>query len=169
MMPPFSHIQFQIACWCDTHVRPPFKVHPKRNPITVLDKRNFELSLYKDVIRVLNELKDNNVLIFSASRTHTPKVAVKLLKLFEIDHFFEDSEWGPGTKCDHIDRILSKHNHLTYSDMCLFDDELRNKDVERNLGVKFIHIPDEDIGLTYKIFQNGLKSWKTFNLTEFKD
>lgn len=53
--------------------------------------------------------------------------------------------------------------------MCLFDDELRNKDVERNLGVKFIHIPDEDIGLTYKIFQNGLKSWKLFNETEFKD
>ncbi|CDK28996.1 unnamed protein product [Kuraishia capsulata CBS 1993] len=149
-------------CWCDTHLSPPLKLEKaggtRERPL-VVDSYGYKLQVYPDVPRILQELQDNGVQIYSASRTAAPRIARDLLSHFRIDGYFEDSEWGQGSKVRHLKR-LAERNKIAFSEMCLFDDEMRNKDVERDLGVKFLHIPSERVGLTYEIFQRGMESWR---------
>ncbi|KAH3688573.1 hypothetical protein WICPIJ_000454 [Wickerhamomyces pijperi] len=153
-------------CWCDTHISPPVKA---KSTDIVIDKRKFELSFYKDVPKIFEELIANDVLIVSASRTCAPAVARKLLTLLHIndqpaiDHF-DFMEWGTFSKTKHIkaamDRIKQEMDlDIPFEEVILFDDEWRNKDVE-SIGVHFAHLPNEDVGLTYDIFQKALFSYR---------
>ncbi|ODV88181.1 hypothetical protein CANARDRAFT_5480 [[Candida] arabinofermentans NRRL YB-2248] len=143
--------------WCDTHISNPIKVHSSSpTKITLVDRTGFKFSLFPDVKPILDLLRENNVMIFTASRTCDPPMARKLIRLFELEEHIDDSEWGYGTKIQHL-TALSKRNHVPFEEMCLFDDEYRNKDVEK-IGVKFCYLPNEEIN--WKLFWEGLKSWQ---------
>lgn len=109
-------------------------------------------------------------MICSASRTCDPKMAQKMLKLLHVDDIdgdqvsaidlFTHMEWGTGSKKKHLTRISEKLG-VEFSQMCLYDDEWRNSEVE-DLGVKFIHLRNESVGLSYQLFEKGLESWYQF-------
>lgn len=153
-------------CWCDTHITTPVKAKSKD---TVIDKRQFELSFYKDVPRVLEELLENKVLIVAASRTSAPLLAQKLLRMLHIKdepaiNHFDFLEWGTHSKTKHIksaiDRIKDEMElEIAFEDVILFDDEWRNKDVE-SIGVQFAHLPNEDVGLTYELFNKAILKYR---------
>ncbi|VEU22485.1 DEKNAAC103453 [Brettanomyces naardenensis] len=148
-------------CWCDAHISTPIRVQGKE----IIDAKKFRVKLYPDVVPILEYLKERNVKIYTASRTGTPRIAQKMLKLFELDSYIDGSEWGYNSKVEHINRLVTRHNkdldeedkeYLKYEDMCLFDDEYRNSDVER-LGVTFCHLVDEK--LTWVDFRKGIQGW----------
>lgn len=152
-------------CWCDTHISTPLK---QKNETTIKDAYGFELSFYRDVGAILEYLRENKVLIFSASRTSAPQVALKMLKMLRINdepaiNFFVGSEWGYFSKTKHLSK-LSEEYDVPFEEMILYDDEMRNIDVERELGVTFAHIPNEDIGLTWNIFNKGIEKWEKYRL-----
>ncbi len=75
-----------------------------------------------------------------------------------INHF-DALEFGTFSKKNHIKSAMSSlDQEIELKHVILFDDELRNKDVE-TLGVQFAHIFDEDRGLTKQIFQNAIAKY----------
>lgn len=155
-------------CWCDTHISPPIKPYTKTS---VKDKYGYELSFYPDVPQILSYLRDKDVKIVAASRTCAPQVAKKLLNLLHIDDksaitMFDHLEWGTFSKKNHITQAIKhmKNQGIINDDVqmhhvVLFDDELRNKDVE-SMGCLMIHIPNEKYGLTKEIFDKGMQKYK---------
>lgn len=83
--------------------------------------------------------------------------------------FFTFQEIYPGAKTRHFRQIqsatkgLSKTNKdvsksgIAYEDMLFFDDESRNRDVERELGVTFYLVPD---GVTRSEIDAGVRAWR---------
>ncbi|KAG7814206.1 hypothetical protein KL921_000480 [Ogataea angusta] len=110
---------------------------------TVVDKYGYEVTLYEDVVPILEFLRSRNIKIFTASRTASPPTAKKLIKLFNLEKYIDDSEWGWGSKKNHISKLAGRNN-IEPSEMCLFDDEYRNRDVEE-IGVKFCYLPNEKL------------------------
>ncbi|ODV61620.1 uncharacterized protein ASCRUDRAFT_7827 [Ascoidea rubescens DSM 1968] len=167
----------QTKCWCDTHINTPLR---SISDSTIVDAYGFELSFYKDVPGIIQELKDNNVKIVAASRTWAPDVAKKILTLLKINNelsikYFDELQWGEHTKVIHITNALKKLNKtyvnetkdgksqkLGLDEVILFDDESRNKDVERH-GIHFAFLPNEDYGLTRKLFVKGINDWAKKN------
>lgn len=151
-------------CWCDTHISMPLKSARQGR---LIDSSDYVVDLYPEVVPILQELRANNVMIFTASRTATPRIAKRMLTLFGLDDYIDDSEWGYHSKIDHIERLVAKHNrtrqkgtdgHLRTDQICLFDDEWRNHDVEK-IGVTFCHLKDEE--LTMEEFRKGIEKWRT--------
>lgn len=122
------------------------------------------MELYTEVIPILKLLKSKHVKIYTASRTATPQIAKKMLRLFQLDQLIDRSKWGFHSKVRHIEELVKENNinsadeTLRYTDMCLFDDEWRNSDVEKELGVKFCHLKDEQ--LTWEEFTRGIREWR---------
>ncbi|CCF56518.1 hypothetical protein KAFR_0B02200 [Kazachstania africana CBS 2517] len=156
-------------CYCDTHLNPPFKpIKNSNNEVhTVVDSSGYELSFYKDIPKIISDLKQNNVKIVSASRTWAPEIAKQLLKVFKVEYegkivplgqLFDAMEWGERSKVGHISDALK----TLYGDadikkykICLFDDESRNKEVERH-GVDFVFVKDTEKGATWNLYQSYL-------------
>ncbi len=129
------------------------------------DKHGYQISFYTDVPDIITELKDNGVKIIAASRTCTPAVARKMLQLLRINNqssinLFDHLEFGTHSKIRHF-RNIHSITDIPYDDMVFFDDESRNRDVEKELGVHFVYVYDEDIGITRKLFEQGLKQWRS--------
>lgn len=61
-----------------------------------------------------------------------------------------------GTKISHFKSIQHK-TKINYNDMLFFDDETRNKEVERYLGVKFTLVVD---GVTKPLFDKAIEEWR---------
>ncbi|KAL5501190.1 hypothetical protein ACEPAH_9577 [Sanghuangporus vaninii] len=107
--------------------------------------------------------------IAACSRTCAPKLAKEALNLLLVPsskaepseapkpaiEYFDELEIYPGSKVSHF-RELHKKTKIPYSQMLFFDDEHRNKEVEK-LGVTFILAPH---GLDEKLFQTGLNEWR---------
>lgn len=158
-------------CYCDTHITPPFK--PVKSPNgevhTLIDSRGYEISFYKDVPRIISDLKEHGAKVISASRTWAPEIAKEMLQDFKIKYqgeiipmiqLFDDLEWGERSKIGHLKDGLKKlygHDDLKKHKMCLFDDESRNKEVERH-GVKFVYVSDPEKGVTWKLYQSYLSN-----------
>lgn len=139
-------------CWCDTHVLPPFK---KQSGNTVVDRYGYQLQLYPDVEDIIARLKDEGHILVAASRTMTPKVALKLLDLFTVKgkplrSYFDSVQYGTGLKKKHIKQAAKEvgfEDALAKGEVALFDDESRNRDVE-DINVHFAYCRD---GLTNKV------------------
>ncbi|CAK9437886.1 uncharacterized protein LODBEIA_P22640 [Lodderomyces beijingensis] len=150
-------------CWCDTHIQTPLKSVSKTE---IVDNYGTYLSLYPHVESIVQELAANNVRIVGASRTATPQVAKKLLTMLHIGNkpaisYFDSLQWGQGSKTKHIKLAanqLGMANDLQSGEFILFDDETRNRDVNK-VNCHFVHVPDESKGLTREIFEKGLKQW----------
>ena len=134
--------------WCD-HTNPPFR----RVNSHVEDSYGSRIVLYPDVLRILNQLKANNYTMALASRTGEPSWAVQLLKLFEIDHFFEYKEIYPGSKITHFHK-LQKQTGIPFSNMVFFDDEMRNIHDVGSLGVKAVFVEE---GISGQMIETHLK------------
>lgn len=154
-------------CWCDTHISMPLK---KIGRNKIVDHYGVELSFYRDVESIITELKNAGVTIIGASRTATPRVAQELLSLFLIEgtaaiKCFDLLQWGQGSKIKHISQAakqLGLEDELKEHGFILFDDESRNRDVER-INCQFAYIADESKGLTRLVFESALKKWTSRN------
>lgn len=124
---------------------------------------------------ILHNLRESKILVAAASRTETPDLARKALKLLKLpptgqsaDTFFDHLIIYPGILClygrfncegnktQHF-RELERKTGLDYKDMLFFDDEARNSEVQ-SLGVTFVLIGTE--GLTKSNFEKGLEEWR---------
>lgn len=158
-------------CYCDTHLFPPFT--PVKSPngevLTVTDTRGFSLTIYRDIPKIIKDLKDNGAKIISASRTWAPEIARELMEVFKVEYngklitlgdLFDDSQWGERSKVGHLKDAMKKlygNENLKDYKMCLFDDEGRNRDVEK-YGVIFIEVRDSENGPSWKLYQKYLSS-----------
>lgn len=158
-------------CYCDSHLNPPLKPIKSSNGEvrTVVDASGYQVTIYDDVYRILSDLKKNGTKLISASRTWAPDIAKQMLKTYKLNYegeivslgsMFDAMEWGERSKVGHIRDALKKiygDTDLKKRQICLFDDEGRNKEVERQ-GVTFVYVTDPERGVTWKLYEDYLKS-----------
>ncbi|CAI4433316.1 ADE_G0015690.mRNA.1.CDS.1 [Saccharomyces cerevisiae] len=156
-------------CYCDTHLHGPFKPVKSSNGevLTIICRDGYELTIYKDIPRILGDLKDNGVKLMTASRTWAPEIAQEILKIFKVKYagvvtplanLFDEFQWGERSKIGHLrDGLKDLYNtsYLKSKKICLFDDESRNKEVEK-YGVKFVYVRDPENGPSWKLYQDYL-------------
>ncbi|KAF7290789.1 hypothetical protein MIND_01319800 [Mycena indigotica] len=153
--------------WIDTHVTGPLR-HAK-NGTKVIDRHGTEVVFYDDVGGILRGLRREGVLVAACSRTHAAHLAKQALSLIRIPpshaddpavqeqpaiELFDNLEIYPGSKIPHF-RALHEKTGVPYEEMLFFDDESRNREVER-LGVRFHLTPD---GVSNAVFEAGVMSW----------
>jgi magnesium-dependent phosphatase 1 len=85
-------------------------------------------------------------------RVPTVTAPVKAIELFDYLQIY------PGSKIKHFEK-LHQQTGLDYEEMLFFDDESRNRDVER-LGVVMYLVRD---GVTRAEFDEGVNSWRKRN------
>lgn len=133
--------------WCDTS-NPPYKwINGK-----LLDNSGSWMRLYPDVIEILETLKKNKKIIVAASRTFEPDWANDLIRLFDIDKYFDLKEIYPGSKIRHFKQIQN-HFNIPHSKMVFFDDEYRNIDEVGSLGVEAVYV---QYGVSFKVVSEFL-------------
>ncbi|KAL5513924.1 hypothetical protein ACEPAG_2685 [Sanghuangporus baumii] len=154
--------------WIDTHVDGPLRREGNKTN-EVLDRYGQPITFYPEVPSVLHRLRFSGVKIAACSRTCAPKLAREALNLLLVPpskaepseapksaiEYFDELEIYPGSKISHF-RELHKRTKIPYSQMLFFDDEHRNKEVEK-LGVTFILV---NHGLDEKLFETGLNEWR---------
>lgn len=142
---------------------PPLKAG--KNNRHIIDRYGEQIAFYKDVPAILEQINDHpNMMAVSASRTHAPNVAQKMLNLIHINgkpssNYLEHKTWGVGSKIAHF-REINKLTGIDFEDMVFFDDEMRNREVQDKLGVTFVLVND---GVTRQVFDKGLDLWRERN------
>jgi magnesium-dependent phosphatase 1 len=103
------------------------------------------------------------ILVAAASSTAAPDVVREMLRLLIIQpagqsamSFFDSLQIIPGSKAVHVQR-LHEQVGTEYSEMIFFDDEARNKNVERELGVFTYLVRD---GVTIEVIEEAVKEWR---------
>ncbi|KAF8632133.1 hypothetical protein AX15_002027 [Amanita polypyramis BW_CC] len=151
--------------WADTHITGPLRREERSNQ--VVDKYNKPIAFYKDVPEVLHRTRKTGAAIAAVSRTTAPKIASQMLSLLLVPsqsgdepskpviEFFDQLEIFPGSKLVHFKHIHDKTG-LPYSEMLFFDDEQRNKEVEK-LGVTFCLVSE---GIDITTFEKGIEEWR---------
>jgi magnesium-dependent phosphatase 1 len=134
--------------WCDS-THPPFVWKEGK----LKDQENRWIYLYPEVKEILAELKAGGCMIAVASRTNAPTIAKQLLHMFEIDHYFDAREIYPGSKLTHFDRIM-KSLAVAKEDIVFFDDEYRNIEDIRSIGIEAVLVTN---GLTRELVKPYLK------------
>jgi magnesium-dependent phosphatase 1 len=125
--------------WCD-HTTPPYKVLNGQ----VFDADMSHIYLYPDVLEVLELLVSKGKQVAVASRTQAPPIAQELMRLFGINPYIKYKEIYPGSKIPHFQN-LSLKSGLHFGQMVFFDDEQRNIDDVKSLGVDCVLVSN---GLT---------------------
>jgi len=121
-------------------------------------------AFYPEVPSLLQQIRSKGLKVAAVSRTHTPELAWEMLSLLRLGRdegtrgidYFDAFEIYPGPKIAHF-RSLKEKTGLEYSDMLFFDDEARNRDVENQLGVQVVIVPN---GLNSNVFSSGLLAWR---------
>ncbi|KAK5174258.1 uncharacterized protein LTR77_001338 [Saxophila tyrrhenica] len=160
--------------WVDTHVSPPLKSNPADSHRSVRDSYGGTYGFYNDVAGLLAALKKRGIQVGCASRTCTPDLARKMLTLLHLPasatedgseseerkaiSAFDYLEAYPGSKTSHFQKI-HKASKVPYEEMLFFDDESRNRDVEK-LGVTMQLVRD---GVTVAEMDKGVKLWRERN------
>ncbi|KAJ7092394.1 magnesium-dependent phosphatase-1 [Mycena belliarum] len=147
--------------WIDTHVTGPLR----RSGDAVVDAHGTVIEFYPDVAGILRRLRDEGVLLAACSRTHAPDLARQALQLLRVPGaeaseagpaigMFDNLQIYPGSKLAHF-RALHAVTGVPYEQMLFFDDEPRNREVER-LGVTFHLTPT---GVDNAVFDAGVRTW----------
>ncbi len=63
----------------------------------------------------------------------------------------------PGSKITHFQKLHQKTG-IPYHEMIFFDDEVRNREVQIKLGVRFVLVPN---GVNRKVYEQGLREWRS--------
>ncbi|KAJ7328758.1 magnesium-dependent phosphatase-1 [Mycena albidolilacea] len=148
--------------WIDTHVTGPLR----KSGDAVVDAHGVPVEFYSDVPDILRRLRGQGVLIAACSRTHAPPMARQALQLLRVPgnddeaekpaiELFDDLQIYPGSKLTHF-RALHAKTGIPYKQMLFFDDEPRNREVEK-LGVVFHLTPT---GVDNATFDAGVEAWK---------
>ena len=149
--------------WVDTHVTPPLR--STGNPNAVHDRHRDVWSFYSDIPSLLQSISAAGIPIAACSRTHAPELAREMLSLltFDVDgtrkrsvEYFSEFEIYPGSKVTHFKRLQEKTG-VEFDDMLFFDDESRNRNVERELGVMMVLVPK---GVSQDVFERGVRKWR---------
>jgi magnesium-dependent phosphatase 1 len=127
----------------------------------------------------LLQLRQLNIKVAAASRTDTPELAREMLKLLKVPvepqpmpgsaksssthlskaiDFFDHMQIYPGSKIGHMEKIYEATG-IAFEEMLFFDDESRNREVER-LGVVMWLVKD---GVTNDEIDKGVLSWRKRN------
>ena len=120
--------------WCDV-TNPPYFWRDGK----LLDQSRSWIRLYPDVIDIFKKLKENDKKIVAASRTFEPTWANDLIRLFDIDRFFDLKEIYPSGKVHHF-RNIQNHFRVPFSEMVFFDDKHRNIEEVGQLGVATVFV-----------------------------
>jgi magnesium-dependent phosphatase 1 len=136
---------------------------------SVKDRYKNAWGFYPDVPALLHMLRSKGIKVAAASRTHAPELAREMLSLLHLDpadtgsgpekraiDYFDELEIYTGSKKTHF-KILRQKTELDYAEMLFFDDEPRNRDVERELGVHMILVPK---GVNHAVFDEGVIAWR---------
>jgi magnesium-dependent phosphatase 1 len=153
--------------WVDTHVMPPLKATGKYN--SVKDADGDDWHFYPHVPEILHTLKKKGITVVAASRTHAPELASQMLSLLMLDpahvdgeegmkgiDYFDEFEIYPGRKTTHF-RSIQEKTGIEFSEMLFFDDEARNKEVQKELGVLMMLVPK---GVSMSSFDRGVREWR---------
>ncbi|KAK3110395.1 hypothetical protein LTR53_015363 [Teratosphaeriaceae sp. CCFEE 6253] len=153
--------------WIDTHASPPLKPS-KDGGLTVRDSSGSSFGFYSDVASLLVSLRQANITVGAASRTHTPDLARQMLSMLSVPSesgtsrkaidMFDYMEIYPGSKTTHFQR-LQKQTGIAYEEMLFFDDESRNRNVE-TLGVVMQLVKN---GVTRQEVDRGIQLWRSRN------
>jgi len=144
--------------WCDTHLRPPFRLGASGQ---LRDGSGKPIALYPEAAAVLLELRAAGVQLALASRTDEPRwlqdIAQQLaiapgLSLWDAADF---REIYPSSKIKHFQAIAAASG-APPSRMLFFDDESRNRNVT-SLGVTFV---DADGGVSVAMVREGLRQYQ---------
>ncbi|KIJ19589.1 hypothetical protein PAXINDRAFT_127769 [Paxillus involutus ATCC 200175] len=160
--------------WIDTHIEPPLMQDKKTGVVYDSSRYGNQMTVefYKDVPEILRSLR-GKVTVATASRTSATTLAREALSLIRIPvsagkdttsgvdsrpatKFFDHLEIYPGSKLAHF-KQLHKKTGIPYSEMLFFDDEIRNKEVEKKLGVTFVLV---EAGTNWQVFEKGIREWR---------
>ncbi len=144
----------------------------------MLDRYGGSYTFYPGVPAILRAAREKGITMGLASRTHAPDLAREMLKgltipgpategenenakpLRAIDIFVHQQIF-PGTKTTHFQKIQDatrkQSSEVAFADMLFFDDEGRNRNVERELGVTFWLVPD---GVSKDEVDKGVWEWR---------
>ena len=127
--------------WC-SETDPPYSWDKGK----LFDQSGRWIRFYPEVQDILETLKSRGILIAIASRTNEPVKAIQLLQLFGIEKYFDIKEIYPGSKITHLKRIREQVQ-CPFDQIVFFDDEERNIEDAKSLGITSILIND---GITLK-------------------
>lgn len=131
--------------------------------------RRIEISVFADITKILQELKQKNIIIgissASPSFTHA-KNALKALQIYEYFHpglvVIQPSAAG---KVDHLKKLVELHNRnmvenpIALKDILFFDDMWHNITKVKKLGVHAVKV-NEKQGVDYALFTKSLSKYK---------
>ncbi|RIA84935.1 magnesium-dependent phosphatase-1 [Glomus cerebriforme] len=167
--------------WIDTYSGPTFEADPSK-PYCAKDKYGNLIRLYSDVPKILRLIKNcPQTYIAVASRTHEPEWARKVLSIMPFPENEDEysvklpvtnksskvvnystladvidyDEIYPGSKINHFSSLHATTG-IPYNEMIFFDDEMRNREVDKKLGVHFVHVPD---GMKLELFLSAIKEF----------
>ncbi|KAK0558398.1 hypothetical protein OC844_005182 [Tilletia horrida] len=138
-----SHFVFDLdytlwPCWVDTHVDPPLK-RRKDDINTVHDRSGTPLSFFPHVPRCEGSSWKTMPRLKRSEANLSPRYIY------------------PGSKIRHF-KSIQKALGGNYEDMIFFDDEFRNAEVSRELGVHFVEVGHS--GTDLATFVRGVKEWQ---------
>ena len=90
--------------WCDA-TDPPYQIKNGE----IYDRAGRCILLYPDVREILELIKRSDRFIAAASRTFEPDWANELLKLLDIDNYFDYKEIYPSSKIKHFRKLQQKY------------------------------------------------------------
>jgi len=150
-------------------VRPPFRKidATDTSPIQAKDVTGKILKLFPDVIKILDDLKRQNIPCAIASRAGGIIRAQELLKLFEIDSYFCMKQIYPAKKTGHF--MQFKEQGYAPDECIFFDDEPRNHEDLKPCGVFGVLVSDET-GVTWEVYLKAMSDYSDHKRqTESKD
>lgn len=122
--------------WCDCTI-PPYKMENGK----LLDSEGAHIRIYPEVTMILEQLKAQGKKVAIASRTTSPRIARKLMDIFDLNRFVDFEEIFPASKNEHFIKIATK-SKVEFRDMVFFDDESRNINDVSLLGVECVQVFD---------------------------
>lgn len=137
----------------------PFRRAPSGH--AVIDCSGTRVRLLGNSAAVLAELKRSDVMVGLASSTDEPEWADECMRKIRIDGQFamkdciDLEQIHKGPKRTHFE-ALHRVSHIGYEDMIFFDNENRNIESVRPLGVLCCHCPD---GMTGELWDRALKEF----------
>jgi magnesium-dependent phosphatase 1 len=79
----------------------------------------------------------------------------KVINYNILSNVIDYSEIYPSSKVKHFSS-LHAITGIPYNEMIFFDDEMRNDEVNKKLGVHFVYVPD---GMTFELFLSAIKEF----------
>ncbi|KAK7000384.1 acid phosphatase-domain-containing protein [Favolaschia claudopus] len=132
---------------------------------TIVDRRNSHntIMLFPHVLPVIQDLLAHGVQVAVVSRNTSKALCDRALWHFGIIGSVSYDEVYDVSKINHFARIQTytaqSGEQIDFSDMLLFDDDPKNREVEITFGVTFKTI-QKGKGLTWKSYQEGLAVWR---------